>query len=319
MAREYASIRVKIWQDDDWRALPKDAQLLYFTLLTLPQLSYCGVIDWRPKKIQAFAPDWSWHEIEKAAGVLRERLYLIVDDETEEALIRSFIRNDGLMKQPRMAVSMAHAYGAVGSRTIQGVIVNELVRLHQEFPDLHGWSKPEAAALLSARSVNPAGLGGSEPLFGPNDSSLLLSPTPYSSTNHQTPVSMTPEHPNASATPPPKKGIRVPEPFVISDAMKDWAATETPNLDIPRVTEKFVDYWRGKSGRDGTKVDWPATWRNWMRTESERVPTANGRASPPGTRQSTTDQRVNQTLDLARQYAAQEAREAGQQRMEIEA
>ncbi|HEV7317693.1 MAG TPA: hypothetical protein VGO04_03670 [Ensifer sp.] len=29
--------------------------------------------------------------------------------------------------------------------------------------------------------------------------------------------------------------------------------------------DKFCDYWRAKSGRDATKLDWAATWRNWMR------------------------------------------------------
>jgi hypothetical protein len=100
--------------------------------------------------------------------------------------------------------------------------------------------------------------------------------------------------------------------------MRVWATTETPGLDIERATDKFIDYWRGKSGKDATKADWPATWRNWLRRDFEDHPphtNGNGRASP--IRPSTTDQRVNQGLDLARRYAQQEAAE--QQRMEIEA
>ncbi len=29
--------------------------------------------------------------------------------------------------------------------------------------------------------------------------------------------------------------------------------------------DKFRDYWTAKSGRNATKLDWAATWRNWMR------------------------------------------------------
>ncbi|OCP04411.1 hypothetical protein BC374_25570 [Ensifer sp. LC13] len=29
--------------------------------------------------------------------------------------------------------------------------------------------------------------------------------------------------------------------------------------------DKFRDYWAAKSGRNATKLDWAATWRNWMR------------------------------------------------------
>jgi len=45
MAREFAKIKASIWQDDDFRALPVEAQHLYFVVLTDPDLSYCGVAD----------------------------------------------------------------------------------------------------------------------------------------------------------------------------------------------------------------------------------------------------------------------------------
>jgi hypothetical protein len=102
--------------------------------------------------------------------------------------------------------------------------------------------------------------------------------------------------------------------------MRSWAGEEVPGLDIDRVTAKFVDFWRGKSGRDATKLDWPATWRNWLRRDFEDHPprNGNGRASPSG-RVATSDQRVADGLDLARRLAEREAREEQQQRLEIEA
>ena len=29
----------------------------------------------------------------------------------------------------------------------------------------------------------------------------------------------------------------------------------------------FADHWRAKPGKDGAKLDWRATWRNWCRRE----------------------------------------------------
>ena len=40
------------------------------------------------------------------------------------------------------------------------------------------------------------------------------------------------------------------------------------------VWERFKDFWIAKSGRDATKLDWRATWRNWCR--NERDPPARG-------------------------------------------
>lgn len=36
-----------------------------------------------------------------------------------------------------------------------------------------------------------------------------------------------------------------------------------------REFEKFCDYWHAKAGKDGRKVSWQATWRNWLRRAGE--------------------------------------------------
>lgn len=156
MAREYAQIKVAIWSDDDWRALTPAAQHLYFTLLTSPSLSHCGVVDWRPNRIAAFGVGWTVEDVQAAATELIERLYLVVDEDTEEALIRSFLRNDGLMKQPKMAVAMASAYGAIASSGLRGVVVHELKRLRDDQPALSGWGSPKAQDVLARASVDPS-------------------------------------------------------------------------------------------------------------------------------------------------------------------
>jgi len=41
------------------------------------------------------------------------------------------------------------------------------------------------------------------------------------------------------------------------------------DAQISRQAERFRDYWLG--AREGLKADWPATWRNWIRKEAERL------------------------------------------------
>lgn len=65
------------------------------------------------------------------------------------------------------------------------------------------------------------------------------------------------------------RGTRIPEPFMLTPEMRDWAETEVPEVDADRSTRKFVDYWRAESGVKATKVDWVATWRNWLRRDAE--------------------------------------------------
>lgn len=61
------------------------------------------------------------------------------------------------------------------------------------------------------------------------------------------------------------RGTRIPDHFAADDKMRAWAAKDAPAIDISEETERFVDYWRGRSGQIAIKADWPATWRNWMR------------------------------------------------------
>lgn len=80
----------------------------------------------------------------------------------------------------------------------------------------------------------------------------------------------------------PRRGTRIPDDFEPTAEMVAWARTNAPTTNRTDH-EAFVDYWRGRTGKDATKADWPATWRNWMRREHERR--ANGaRASPTNAR-----------------------------------
>jgi hypothetical protein len=102
-----------------------------------------------------------------------------------------------------------------------------------------------------------------------------------------------------------KRGTRLPDPFPITQPMRDWARTNVPELAGRGEHDRFVDYWRAQPGQRGVKVDWEATWRNWMRTAAERLQRGPARASPNG---STTDQRVADALRLSAELAAEGSR-----------
>ncbi|MEI2296727.1 hypothetical protein [Ensifer sp. MJa1] len=59
------------------------------------------------------------------------------------------------------------------------------------------------------------------------------------------------------------RASRLPESFE-----PDWefaAGLGFARADAAVEFDKFRDYWIAKSGRNATKLDWAATWRNWMR------------------------------------------------------
>lgn len=75
----------------------------------------------------------------------------------------------------------------------------------------------------------------------------------------------------------PSRGCRIPAEFPDQDALQ-WAQNERPELATESIAEKFRDYWAGVPGARGRKSDWPATWRNFVRSERAHLPPA--RAAP---------------------------------------
>lgn len=153
MAREKATVNVDIWSDDDFRDLTESAQGLYFKLTSHPKLDYCGVTDFHPGRLAAMSREMTADDVMVAAQELSDRFFIVVDQSTDEVLVRSFIRWDGLLKQPRLAVSAAKAYGAIASNKIRAVVVNELARYKRENPDLPAWEKPQVKTVLRQNAV----------------------------------------------------------------------------------------------------------------------------------------------------------------------
>lgn len=66
-----------------------------------------------------------------------------------------------------------------------------------------------------------------------------------------------------------KKGSR----FSLNDCPIEWIDFlnhERPELNAEYVFQTFRDYWIAKAGTAATKLDWFATWRNWVRNEKQQ-------------------------------------------------
>ncbi|WP_375663813.1 DUF1376 domain-containing protein [Bartonella sp. CL63NXGY] len=63
------------------------------------------------------------------------------------------------------------------------------------------------------------------------------------------------------------RGCRLPADFEpdCDFAIREGLPPERVKVEIA----KFRDYWRSKAGANATKIDWQATWRNWVRKAIE--------------------------------------------------
>lgn len=155
MARDHARIRLDIWDDEDFCNLTTTAQWLYFRVLSHASLSYCGVADWRPGRLAASANDATASDIEAFAIELERGNYFVVDRDTEEVLVRSFVKHDELMGKWNMASAVARTWSEVASKPLKGVVVHELHRLMGAGAD-GKWDRDDVQKVLKRRRLTPS-------------------------------------------------------------------------------------------------------------------------------------------------------------------
>jgi hypothetical protein len=179
---------------------------------------------------------------------------------------------------------------------------------YQLLVDGPGTEEPDADDWCSHRQI-PAeddATAESQRIPAPDSSGSMrqdLAVIPYKEPSLKEPPALIP---GASRT---ARATRIPDNFEPTEEMRRWFFAENFHTAItnPRQEhESFCDYWRAKAGGDARKVDWPAAWRNWMRRAASHA-SRNGFSVTAGPKvQSTTDLKVQSTLDLAERFRKME-------------
>lgn len=101
--------------------------------------------------------------------------------------------------------------------------------------------------------------------------------------------------PQAAATPKKTRGHRIPDKWHPSNDLVQNMITECPNVDQATEHRVFMDYWKAAAGAKGVKVDWEATYRNWIRRAAKNTPQQRMTAS---------DRRLQQGAEITKRAAA---------------
>lgn len=154
MARDHARVKTSIWLDPDFTALRSAEQHLYLALMSNKGLSRCGVIDYIPSRFERLASDLTAAKFKAAVSGLRAARFVVLDEQTQELLLRSYVRHDGVLDRVNMGKATGTAFEAVVSHPIREAIGEELARLMRDAPELLGWqglavTSPTAHAMAS--------------------------------------------------------------------------------------------------------------------------------------------------------------------------
>lgn len=119
-------LRTSIWQDGDYRALTTEAMLAYQMLLQQPEVTACGVLAFTP-------PKWTrMLRVDSALFIaeLEEHRFVVVDPDTSELLIRSWVKHN---------VEGNDNFTAAAVRTFEMIESPALrIRLQEWYPAIFG-------------------------------------------------------------------------------------------------------------------------------------------------------------------------------------
>lgn len=284
MPRDRANLRTDIWGDGDWRRLSFGAQWLYQHALTHATMTAVGTVDWRPTRILHAAQGLTLPVLREFARELSDAFFLVIDEDTEEALVRSYFRHDGVLSNPNMVKTIKRDYASVTSDLLRGVISHEANRLRSEFPDgmtekpYNVWAKDEMATLLKSPQIDVRSLPTDDdsalppPLFETDTPSNTPSETPSdtpslrgsdrgSRTTTAT-TTTTQEHLVSSAD--AEDRTLLPESWAPSQRHRDRAVSL--GLDIDRSAYRFTEHARRTNRR---QKNWHSAFSNWLTKDIE--------------------------------------------------
>lgn len=155
MARTHARVQGAIWNDPEWRALSGDAQRTYLLLLSQPEINNVGVLPLVPRRWASYAADTTLELLEAALVELENGAFILCDHETQELVVRTFVKHDQIEKQPHLMTAARRQYGETRSSRIQRLLA-------AENPHLFGDSEPLSEPLSeggNARGTTGEGEG----------------------------------------------------------------------------------------------------------------------------------------------------------------
>jgi hypothetical protein len=129
VSRTYANISTAIWRRDEFRALDPNAQWMYLLLTSQPEISAAGVLPLSITRWSTRAKGVTPEMVVGALQRLQAHRYVVLDFETEEVLVRSFVRWDGGYTNPKRRPVIQRAAEDVESKAIRRSLAAEFRRL----------------------------------------------------------------------------------------------------------------------------------------------------------------------------------------------
>lgn len=122
----YVKLQRSIWQDPDFLRLDCSAQRLYLLLISQPDITHVGVLPLMPGRWSRLSADTQPVDISTDLAVLESSRFVVVDRDTEELLVRTYLVYDEAHKLTNGSKSLVSAHDRVLSQHLRDTLADVL-------------------------------------------------------------------------------------------------------------------------------------------------------------------------------------------------
>lgn len=129
MARAFTPLYCAIWDSEEFCALSSDAQRTYFMLISQADITACGTLALRLRRWSKTLPDRDKHTLDLGLKELIDLGYILIDDDKEELLVRTFVKWDGGYKHALRKKAVIASAEGIKSHSLRAAMAVELGKL----------------------------------------------------------------------------------------------------------------------------------------------------------------------------------------------
>ncbi len=261
MAR-YGKIETGFWHSSKIRQLSEKTKFLTLYLLSCPHGNAVGCFVLHDGYISADL-GWSADTVAHCIQELVDKKVIERDPETSLLRILGWWGHNSI-ENANVAKHVTKEIAALPACAVKEQLIEAVLMLN----GLHSTVKQTLSKGLGKPFQNPSETA-SEPFAEPfrNQEPNLTEP------NKSEPMAPADAGARKNGVKKPKeRGSRIDPGWRPDDEDRQFARSQGfTDAEIGRIAAGFVDYWVAKSGPNAVKLDWSATWRNWVRKEAERT------------------------------------------------
>lgn len=131
MANAAGMLKESVWRDKDFRALPRTAQATYCELISQKDLDRAGMQPLQVSKWAKGCDEITDADIWADLKMLESRRFVFVDEDTDEVLIRSYMRHAEVARYPNILKNALRCATLVASEKLRHELAKELRRLRK--------------------------------------------------------------------------------------------------------------------------------------------------------------------------------------------